>query len=90
MRQPLLITPGLRHDTRRKEPGTFRIVEWVTRRCSVGATRGRQKDVPTAPERAIPSARRPVVNFAVPGYNTAMESETFVQKCLRCAARSFF
>src|SRR4029077_8507006 len=23
-----------------------------------------------------------VVNFAVPGYNTAMESETFVQKCL--------
>jgi lysophospholipase L1-like esterase len=26
-----------------------------------------------------------VVNFAVPGYNTAMESETFVQRCLEYA-----
>jgi hypothetical protein len=91
MGQPLLInSQGLRdyEYTRRKEPGTFRIV-------GVGDSSLFGWGVPIEDsglkvlERRLNQEFRArkfeVVNFAVPGYNTAMESETFVQRCLEYA-----
>ena len=91
MGQPLLInSQGLRdyEYTRRKEPGTFRIV-------GVGDSSLFGWGVPIEDsglkvlERRLNEEFRArkfeVVNFAVPGYNTAMESETFVQRCLEYA-----
>ena len=91
MGQPLLInSQGLRdyEYTRRKEPGTFRIV-------GVGDSSLFGWGVPIEDsglkvlERRLNEEFRPrkfeVVNFGVPGYNTAMESETFVQRCLEYA-----
>jgi lysophospholipase L1-like esterase len=91
MGQPLLInSQGLRdyEYTRRKEPGTFRIV-------GVGDSSLFGWGVPLEDsglkvlERRLNEEFRPrkfeVVNFGVPGYNTAMESETFVRKCLEYA-----
>ena len=91
MGQPLLInSQGLRdyQYTRRKEPGTFRIV-------GVGDSSLFGWGVPIEDsglkvlERRLNEEFRArkfeVVNFAVPGYNTAMESETFVQRCLEYA-----
>jgi hypothetical protein len=91
MGQPLVInSQGLRdYDyTRHKQPGTLRIVGggdsslfgWgvpmedsglkVLERRLNGEFRGRKFEV---------------INFGVPGYNTAMESETFVRRCLEYA-----
>ena len=91
MGEPLLInSQGLRdyEYTRRKEPGTFRIV-------GVGDSSLFGWGVPIEDsglkvlERRLNEEFRArkfeVVNFAVPGYNTAMESETFVQRCLEYA-----
>jgi hypothetical protein len=91
MGQPLLInSQGLRdyEYTRRKQPGTFRIV-------GVGDSSLFGWGVPIDDsglkvlERRLNEEFRPrkfeVVNFAVPGYNTAMESETFVRRCLEYA-----
>ena len=91
MGQPLLInSQGLRdyEYTRRKAPGTFRIV-------GVGDSSLFGWGVPLEDsglkvlERRLNEESRArkfeVVNFAVPGYNTAMESETFVQRCLEYA-----
>jgi lysophospholipase L1-like esterase len=91
MGQPLLInSQGLRdyEYTRRKEPGTFRIV-------GVGDSSLFGWGVPIEDtglkvlERHLNEEFRPrkfeVLDFAVPGYNTAMESETFVQRCLEYA-----
>ncbi|PYQ83668.1 MAG: hypothetical protein DMG03_12840 [Acidobacteria bacterium] len=91
MGQPLLInSQGLRdyEYTRRKEPRTFRIV-------GVGDSSLFGWGVPIEDsglkvlERRLNEEFRArkfeVVNFAVPGYNTAMESETFVQRCLEYA-----
>ncbi len=91
MGQPLLInSQGLRdHEyTHRKEPGTFRIV-------GVGDSSLFGWGVPIEDsglkvlERRLNETSRArkfeVVNFGVPGYNTAMESETFIQKCLEYA-----
>src|SRR5437773_3302482 len=91
MGQPLLInSQGLRdyEYTQRKEPGTFRIV-------GVGDSSLFGWGVPIEDsglkvlERRLNEKSRArkfeVVNFAVPGYNTAMESETFVQRCLEYA-----
>ena len=88
MNQPLLInSQGLRdyEYTRRKEPGTFRIV-------GVGDSSLFGWGVPIEDsglkvlERRLNEKFRArkfeIINFAVPGYNTAMESETFVQRCL--------
>src|SRR5262249_10867640 len=87
--QPLLINSQGLHDyeySRRKEPGTFRIVGvgdsslfgWgvpfgesglkvLERRLNGEKSRARKFEV---------------IDFAVPGYNTAMEAETFVARCL--------
>ena len=91
MGQPLIInTQGLRdyEYTRRKEPGTFRIV-------GVGDSSLFGWGVPIEDsglkvlERRLHETSRArkfeVINFAVPGYNTAMEAETFVQRCLEYA-----
>jgi PA14 domain-containing protein/GDSL-like lipase/acylhydrolase family protein len=91
MGQPLVInSQGLRdyEYARRKEPGTFRIV-------GVGDSSLFGWGVPIEDsglkvlERRLNEEFRArkfeVVNFAVPGYNTAMESETFVQRCLEYA-----
>jgi hypothetical protein len=91
MGQPLHInSQGLRdyEYTRRKEPGTFRIV-------GVGDSSLFGWGVPIEDsglkvlERRLNEEFRgrkfEVINFAVPGYNTAMESETFVRRCLEYA-----
>ena len=91
MGQPLLINSQGLHDyeyTRRKEPGTFRIV-------GVGDSSLFGWGVPFEDsglkvlERRLNEKSRArkfeVINFAVPGYNTAMEAETFVQRCLEYA-----
>jgi hypothetical protein len=88
MGQPLLVnSQGLRdHEyTRRKAPGTFRIV-------GVGDSSLFGWGVPLEDSGLKVLERRlneksgaqkfEVINFAVPGYNTAMEAETFVQRCL--------
>jgi hypothetical protein len=91
MGQPLLInSQGLRdyEYPRRKEPGTFRIV-------GVGDSSLFGWGVPFEDSGLKVLERRlnekfnwqkfEVINFAVPGYNTAMEAETFVQRCLEYA-----
>jgi hypothetical protein len=89
--QPLLInSQGLRdyEYSRRKGPDTFRIV-------GVGDSSLFGWGVPFEDSGLKVLERRlnhefrawkfEVINFAVPGYNTAMESETFVRKCLEYA-----
>ena len=89
--QPLLINSQGLHDyeySRHKEPGTFRIV-------GVGDSSLFGWGVPFEDsslkvlERRLNEKSRPqkfeVINFAVPGYNTAMEAETFVARCLEYA-----
>ena len=91
MGQPVLINSQGLHDyeySRRKEPGTFRIV-------GVGDSSLFGWGVPFEDgglkvlERRLNEKSRgqkfEVINFAVPGYNTAMEAETFVQRCLEYA-----
>src|SRR5438067_3607563 len=91
MGQPLLINSQGLHDyeySRRKEAGTFRIV-------GVGDSSLFGWGVPFADsglkvlERRLNETSRAqkfeVINFAVPGYNTAIEAETFVQRCLEYA-----
>lgn len=89
--EPLLINSQGLHDyeySRRKEAGTFRIV-------GVGDSSLFGWGVPFEDsglkvlERRLNETFRTrkfeVINFAVPGYNTAMETETFVKKCLEYA-----
>src|SRR5207247_4681707 len=91
MDQPLLINSRGLHDyeyTLRKEPGTFRIV-------GVGDSSLFGWGVPFEDsglkvlERRLNEQSRgqkfEVITFAVPGYNTAIEAETFVQRCLEYA-----
>jgi hypothetical protein len=86
--QPLLINSQGLHDyeyTRHKEPGTFRIV-------GVGDSSLFGWGVPFEDSSLKVLERRlnaeshgrkfEVINFAVPGYNTAMEAETFLATCL--------
>jgi hypothetical protein len=91
MGQPLLInSQGLRdyEYPRRKEPGTFRIVGvgdsslfgWGVPLEDSGLKVLERRLNETSPARKFE-----VVNFGVPGYNTAMESETFVKRCLEYA-----
>jgi hypothetical protein len=85
---PVLINSQGLHDneySRRKEPGTFRIV-------GVGDSSLFGWGVPFEDaglkvlERRLNEQSRgqkfEVINFGVPGYNTAMEAETFVRRCL--------
>jgi hypothetical protein len=89
--QPLLINSQGLHDyeySRRKPPGTFRIV-------GVGDSSLFGWGVPFEDsglkvlERRLNATSRAqkfeVIDFAAPGYNTAMEAETFVQRCLEYA-----
>jgi hypothetical protein len=89
--QPLLINSQGLHDyeySHHKEPGTFRIV-------GVGDSSLFGWGVPFEDsslkvlERRLNEKSRPgkfeVINFAVPGYNTAMEAETFIARCLEYA-----
>jgi hypothetical protein len=89
--QPLLINSQGLHDyeySRRKDVSTFRIV-------GVGDSSLFGWGVPfegsglKVLERQLNEKSRgqkfEVINFAVPGYNTAMEAETFVKRCLEYA-----
>jgi hypothetical protein len=89
--QPLLINSQGLHDyeySRRKEAGTFRII-------GVGDSSLFGWGVPFEDsglkvlERRLNEKFRTqkfeVIDFAVPGYNTAMEAETFVKRCLEYA-----
>jgi hypothetical protein len=89
--EPLVInSQGLRdHEySRRKPPGTFRIV-------GVGDSSLFGWGVPVEDSGLKVLERRlneksgaqkfEVINFAVPGYNTAMEAETFLRRCLEYA-----
>jgi hypothetical protein len=88
MGQSVVISSQGLHDyeySRRKPPGTFRIV-------GVGDSSLFGWGVPFEDSGLKVLERRlnaelgaqkfEVINFAVPGYNTAMEAETFVQRCL--------
>jgi hypothetical protein len=91
MGQPLLINArGLRdyEYSARKEPGTFRIVGVGDSSLFGWAVRLEDSGLKVL-ERRLNERFRPqkfeVIDFAVPGYNTAMEAETFVQRCLEYA-----
>ena len=91
MGQSLIISSQGLHDYEysvRKQPGTFRIV-------GVGDSSLFGWGVPFEDsglkvlERRLNEKFAPqkfeVINFAVPGYNTAMEADTFVERCLEYA-----
>jgi lysophospholipase L1-like esterase len=86
--QPLVInSEGLRdyEYTRRKEPGTFRIVGVGDSSLFGWGVRLEDSGLKVLERRLNESSRAQkfeVIDFAVPGYNTAMEAETFVRKCL--------
>jgi len=91
MGQPLVVnSQGLRdyEYTRRKEPGTFRIVgvgDSSLFGWGVPIEDGGLKVLERRLNQEFGGRKFEVINFAVPGYNTAMEAETFVQKCLEYA-----
>jgi hypothetical protein len=86
--QPLLINSQGLHDYEysvRKQPGTFRIVGLGDSSLFGWAVPFEDSTLKVLERRLNEqsSGRKfEVINFAVPGYNTAMEAETFVQKCL--------
>jgi PA14 domain-containing protein/GDSL-like lipase/acylhydrolase family protein len=88
MGQPLLINArGLRdyEYSTRKAPGTFRIVGVGDSSLFGWGVRLEDSGLKVL-ERRLNERFRPqkfeVIDFAVPGYNTAMEAETFVRKCV--------
>jgi hypothetical protein len=91
MGQPLVINSQGLHDyeySRRKEPGTFRIVGLGDSSLfgwGVPFQDGGLKVLERRLNESLASQTFEVINFAVPGYNTAMEAETFVQRCLEYA-----
>ena len=91
MGQPVVINSQGLHDyeySRRKEPGTFRIVGvgdsslfgWGVPFENIGL-----KVLERRLNQELRAQKFEVINFGVPGYNTAMEAETFVQRCLEYA-----
>jgi hypothetical protein len=91
MGQPLLINSQGLHDyeySRRKEPGTFRIVGVGDSSLFGWGVPFEDSGLKVLERRLNEKFRAPrfeVINFAVPGYNTAMEAETFVRRCLEYA-----
>jgi hypothetical protein len=89
--QPLLINSKGLHDyeySRRKEPGTFRIVGVGDSSLFGWGVPFEDSGLKVLERRLNQNSRTQtfeVINFAVPGYNTAMEAETFVQRCLEYA-----
>jgi hypothetical protein len=91
MGQPVAINSQGLHDyeySRRKQPGTFRIVG-VGDSSLFGWGVPFEDSALKVLERRLNEQSRgrkfEVINFAVPGYNTAMEADTFVQRCLEFA-----
>ena len=91
MGQPVLINSQGLHDyeySRRKEPGTFRIVGVGDSSLFGWGVPFEDSGLKVLERRLNEKSRAQkfeVINFAVPGYNTAMEAETFVQRCLEYA-----
>jgi hypothetical protein len=91
MGQPVLINSQGLHDYEyglRKEPGTFRIVGLGDSSLFGWGVPFEDSGLKVLERRLNEKSRAQkfeVINFAVPGYNTAMEAETFVQRCLEYA-----
>jgi len=91
MGQPVVINSEGLHDyeySRRKEPGTFRIVGVGDSSLFGWGVPFEESGLKVLERRLNEKSRArkfEVINFAVPGYNTAMEAETFVQRCLEYA-----
>jgi hypothetical protein len=89
--QAVLINSQGLHDyeySRRKEPGTFRIVGVGDSSLFGWGVPFEDSGLKVLERRLNEKSRAQkveVINFAVPGYNTAMEAETFVQRCLEYA-----
>jgi hypothetical protein len=91
MGQPVRINSRGLHDyeySLRKEPGTFRIVGLGDSSLFGWGVPFEDSGLKVLERRLNEQSRGQkfeVINFAVPGYNTAMEAETFVQRCLEYA-----
>jgi PA14 domain/GDSL-like Lipase/Acylhydrolase family len=91
MGQPVLINSQGLHDyeySLRKEQGTFRIVGLGDSSLFGWGVPFEDSGLKVLERRLNEKSRAQkfeVINFAVPGYNTAMEAETFVQRCLEYA-----
>ena len=91
MGQTVVINSQGLHDyeySRRKEPGTFRIVGVGDSSLFGWGVPFEDSGLKVLERRLNETSRAQkfeVINFAVPGYNTAMEAETFVQRCLEYA-----
>jgi hypothetical protein len=89
--EPLLInSQGLRdyEYSRRKPPGTFRIVGVGDSSLFGWGVRFEDSGLKVLERRLNEKSRAQkfeVINFAAPGYNTAMEAETFLKRCLEYA-----
>jgi hypothetical protein len=88
MGQPIVISSQGLHDNEyslRKQPGTFRIVGLGDSSLFGWGVPFEDSGLKVLERRLNETSRGlkfEVINFAVPGYNTAMEAETFVQRCL--------
>lgn len=91
MDQPLAINSHGLHDyeySLRKEPGTFRLVGLGDSSLFGWGVPFEDSGLKVLERRLNEKSgaqKFEVINFAVPGYNTAMEAETFVQRCLEYA-----
>jgi hypothetical protein len=91
MSQSILINSRGLHDyeySLRKEPGTFRIVGLGDSSLFGWGVPFEDSGLKVLERRLNEKSgaqKFEVINFAVPGYNTAMEAETFVQRCLEYA-----
>jgi hypothetical protein len=88
MGQPVVINSQGLHDYEysvRKAPGTFRIVGLGDSSLFGWGVPFEESGLKVLERRLNEKSRGQkfeVINFAVPGYNTAMEADTFVQRCL--------
>jgi hypothetical protein len=89
--QPVVINSQGLHDYEyrlRKEPGTIRIVGLGDSSLfgwGVPFEESTLKVLERRLNERSPTQKFEVINFAVPGYNTAIEAEVFVRKCLQYA-----
>ena len=89
--QPVVVNSQGLHDneySRQKPPGTFRIVGVGDSSLFGWGVPFEDSSLKVLERRLNETSRAQtfeVINFAVPGYNTAMEAETFVARCLEYA-----